>query len=161
MSAPSRRHQHRHYKTLILLVLSMTGGTALLLWLAQYSPVTPLRSRMAGQGEWREICIRAESAATSSGFYHLRVDRTGRLYRSEAWKQQQSHPDQPGAVQILLSATNQDGRPTPAQQQTLSRVLAELFERHSIASDRVVVRAGESLLASHPESRGTLGWAGM
>lgn len=153
MAASSRRHRHRHYKTLILLVLSMTGGTFLLLWLAQFSPVTPLRSRTPGQGDWREVVIRAESASTSSGFYHLRVDRNGRLYRSEAWRHQQPHPDQPTTVQVLLSATNSDGRPTPAQQQTLSRVLAELSSRHGITSDRVVVRAGESLLASHPESR--------
>ncbi|RIK64257.1 MAG: hypothetical protein DCC65_14670 [Planctomycetota bacterium] len=147
-SSSTNRHQHRHYKTLILLVLSMTGGTFLLLWLAQFSPVTPLRGRSAGATDWREIEVRAESTAAAAGFYHLRIDANGRLFRSDAWKYQQAHPEQPGVIAVLLSSTHSNGRPTPAQQQTLSRVLAELGQRYSIDAQEVSVRMGDSLLAS-------------
>lgn len=148
MAASTSRHQHRHYKTLILLVLSMTGGTFLLLWLAQFSPVTPLRGTSPGPASWKEILVRAETASDANGFYHLRIDGKGRLYRSDAWRYQQAHPEQPHTIQLLLCETHATGRPTPAQQQTLSRVLAELSGQYEIPSNQVQVRAGTSLLAS-------------
>lgn len=126
----------------------MTGGTFLLLWLAQFSPVTPLRGRTAGASDWNQIEVRAESTSAAAGFYHLRVDADGRLFRSDAWKYQQPHPDQPGVIAVLLSSTHANGRPTPTQQQTLSRVLAELGQRYTIDSKQVSVRMGHSLLAS-------------
>lgn len=145
MAADTTRHQNRHYKTLILLVLSMTGGTFLLLWLAQFSPVTPLRGRTAGAGAWTDIAVRAEASPSAAGFYHLRIDGDGRLFRSDAWRYQQGHPDDPAMIQILLSATQSDGRPLPAQQQTLSRVLAQLGRDYNIPSERVVVRQGSTV----------------
>lgn len=148
MAADSTRHQNRHYKTLILLVLSMTGGTFLLLWLAQFSPVTPLRGRTAGPGTWTEIAVRAESSANAAGFYHLRIDGEGRLFRSDAWRYQSAHPDDPSMIHILLSATRADGRPLPAQQQTLSRVLAQLGRDYKIPSERVVVRPGSTIASA-------------
>ena len=148
MAADSTRHHNRHYKTLILLVLSMTGGTFLLLWLAQFSPVTPLRGRTSGPAQWTEISVRAEASPDAGGFYHLRIDGDGRLFRSDAWRYQQPHPDNPSMIQILLSATRPDGRPLPAQQQTLSRVLAQLGRDHKIASERVTVRAGSTIARS-------------
>lgn len=151
-AASSSRHQHRHYKTLILLVLSMTGGTFLLLWLAQFSPVTPLRGRTAGPADWRQIEVRAEAAANAGGFYHLRIDASGRLYRSDAWKYQQAHPDNPGVIALLLSSTHSTGRPTPQQQQTLSRLLADLGNQYRIDAKQVSVRMGASLVASRSAS---------
>lgn len=126
----------------------MTGGTFLLLWLAQFSPVTPLRGTTPGPAAWQEILVRAEMTGDPSGFYHLRIDGAGRLFLSDAWRYQQAHPEQPHTIQLLLCETHATGRPTPAQQQTLSRVLAELSSQYGIASNQVLVRAGSSLLAS-------------
>lgn len=141
MAASKSRHQHRHYKTLIALVLSMTGGTFFLLWVGRLTPVTPLRGQVAAAQRWNEITVRAESDHNPRGFFHLRIDEAGQLFQSSAWKIGQPDPDHPEAIHVLLTSA---AGVTPAQTQTLSRTIADLRRQHGIASERVSVVADES-----------------
>ncbi len=141
MAASKSRHQHRHYKTLIALVLSMTGGTFFLLWVGRLSPVTPLLGQVASAQRWNDIAVRAEDDRNPRGFFHLRIDESGMLYQSSAWKNGQPDPDHPETIHVLLTSS---GGVTPAQTQTLSRTIADLCRRHGIASEHVSVLGGDS-----------------
>ncbi|MFQ5501829.1 MAG: N-acetylmuramoyl-L-alanine amidase [Phycisphaerae bacterium] len=136
MPAVAARHQHRHLKTLIVLVLSMTGGTYFLFWIAQFSPVTPLRASVRN---WTKISVRAESDRIPGGFYHYRVDETGRLFQSRAWETGQYERNSPGTIHILLSCGNDRVRVSPEQAKTLSRILSTLRRDYIIPVRNVVV----------------------
>lgn len=137
MAGSLGRHQNRHFKTLILLVLSMTGGTFFLLWLGQLSPVTPLRSRTAA--DWNQIAVRTDSADTPQGFYHLRIDVNGQVFQSDAWKEGRAQAGRPGIINLVLSTSEPGAAATRVQAQTLQRTLADLTRRFGIAQDRIVV----------------------
>lgn len=138
MAASKSRHQHRHYKTLIALVVSMTGGTFFLLWVGRLSPVTPLRGQVLTTPRWSEIAVRAESNRNPRGFFHLRIDESGQLFQSSAWKIGQPDPDRPETIHLLLTSASGDGV-TDAQRQTLSRTIADLRQQHGIPSSRIGV----------------------
>jgi len=122
-----------------MLVLAMTGGTMSLFWLAQVSPVTPLSGRTASPSAWNAIAIRTASSDDPRGFYHFRIDESGRVFQSGAWQGFRSHPDTPGAIHILVT-TNRPGQiVSPAQAATLSRTLSDLQSRLSIPDARIVV----------------------
>ena len=150
MAAASTRHQHRHFKTLIMLVLAMTGGAVSLFYLAQASPVTPLSGRSASPSSWNAIAIRTASSDEDRGFYHFRIDESGRVFQSGAWQRSRSHPDTPGAVHILVTTDRPGQRVSPAQAATLSRTLNDLQSRLAIPDSRVVV-AGENAPSSDGE----------
>lgn len=137
MASATAKHQHRHYKTLILLVLSMTGGTLLLLWLARFSPVTPL----AATRSWTDITLRTEPGVNPNGFYHLRIDSEGRLFQSNAWKERTPDPDRPRTIHLLVTSASPSGLATDVQADTLRRTLADLGKLYSIPGDRVRVEA--------------------
>ena len=137
MAAAKSRHQHRHYKTLIALVVSMTGGTFFLLWVGRLSPVTPLRGQVISAPRWSGITVRTESDRNPRGFFHLRIDESGQLFQSSAWKIGQPDPDHPSAIHVLL--TSEGAGVTAAQTQTLSRTIADLRLQHGIASNDVSV----------------------
>ncbi len=143
MAASTSRHQHRHYKTLIALVVSMTGGTFFLLWVGRLSPVTPLRGKVPAPQRWSEIAVRAENDHNPRGFFHLRIDEAGQLYQSSAWKIGRPDPDHPETILVLLTSTD-DAGVTQVQTQTLSRTLADLRRQHGIPSERVSVIDGPS-----------------
>lgn len=141
MAAGKSRHQHRHYKTLIALVVSMTGGTFFLLWVGRLSPVTPLRGQVLATPRWTEIAVRAESDHNPRGFFHLRIDEAGRLFQSSAWKIGQPDPDHPESIHLLLTSAEEGA--TAAQRQTLSRTIADLRQQHGIPSSGVSVISPE------------------
>lgn len=142
MAAIQARHQHRHFKTLIVLVLAMTGGTFLLFTIAQFSPVTPLR---ASAGPWNQIVVRTEGPQTDRGFFHYRIDDSGRLFQSYAWKAGQHDRSSPGAIHVLLTCTDHKMQVTGAQARTLSVILQQLQQQFAVSSDAISVDAGESL----------------
>jgi hypothetical protein len=147
MAASAARHRHRHYKTLIALVLSMTGGTLFLLWVGRLSPVIPLRGQVPAPQRWSEITVRAENDHNPRGFFHLRIDEAGQLYQSSAWKIGQPDPDHPETILVLLTSVDGAGIST-AQTQTLSRTLADLRREHGISPDHVSVIDGRSSQAA-------------
>lgn len=141
MAAGKSRHQHRHYKTLIALVVSMTGGTFVLLWVGKLSPVTPLRGQVPATPRWSEIAVRADSDHKPRGFFHLRIDEAGQLFQSSAWKIGQPDPDHPETIHLLLTSSSEGV--TTAQKQTLSRTIADLRRQHAIPTNGVsVIRPG-------------------
>ncbi len=139
MPATASHSQHRHYRTLITLVVSMTGGTLLLYWMAQLSPVTPLRSRAGGGRAWSQISVRALPDHLPTGFYHYRIDASGRLFESQAWEAGRSGRNAPGTVHVLLSCRDAALRVTPPQTRTLTRILGYLRETHVIGLDQIYV----------------------
>lgn len=138
MAIASTRSQHRHYKTLIVLVVAMTGGTLFLYWVGQLSPVTPLRSSTPSAEAWRQIGIRVQPTSEFAGFYHWRVDEHGDLYRSAAWRQGQQDPTLPGTIQILLTTAARTDRVGENQAKALARLVGDLRERYHIQEDRVL-----------------------
>ncbi|MBN2560968.1 MAG: N-acetylmuramoyl-L-alanine amidase [Phycisphaerae bacterium] len=150
MPSTSARHQHRHYKTLIVLVLSMTSGTFLLFWVGKLSPVTPLTSLRGRTSApvapaakvWNEIAVRTQDADRPRGFFHYRIAETGRLFQSSAWKQATHDPHSAGTIQILITCKSPDVRLTTAQTRTLTRLIGDLRATHGIPKDHVRVSAG-------------------
>lgn len=145
MSASAVRHQYRHYRTLIVLVLAMTAGTVLLFWLARFSPVTPLRSTASSGRTWSQISVRAECVASSHGFFHYRIDENGRLFQSHAWQVGQAERSSPKTVQILLTCADRDAKISSAQTRMLSRLISQLCQEHGIPADRVFVEASRGV----------------
>ncbi len=139
MAIAASHSHHRHYRTLIALVVSMTGGTLLLYWMAQLSPVTPLRGRAGGGRTWSQIAVRALPEQLPTGFYHYRIDASGRLFASQAWEAGLPGRNAPGTVHVLLSCRDAGLRVTPSQTRTLSRVLGYLRETHAIPLDQIYV----------------------
>jgi len=138
MAVASNRSQHRHYKTLIVLIVAMTGGTLFLYKIGQLAPVTPLRSSTAAVESWRQIGIRIQSPTEVPGFYHWRVDERGNLYRSSAWRQGQQDPLAPGVIQILLTTSAADRRVVEPQTSSLAHLLADLRGRYGIAENQII-----------------------
>jgi len=145
MSAGAISHQHRHFKTLIVLVLSMTIGTILLFWVAQIAPITPLRGKTAAAVTWTRVVVRAQPAETSHGFYHYRIDESGRLFQSHAWLEGRHDRNSPGAIYVLLTCPDLRLRVSPSQAETLSRIISELRDKHAIGEERVSVEAAQGV----------------
>ncbi|MCG8408540.1 MAG: hypothetical protein MI923_25340 [Phycisphaerales bacterium] len=148
MPSGSVRHQNRHFKTLIVLVLAMTSGTFLLFWVAQVAPVTPLKGKTLSTKAWTEISVRANAASAPRGFFHYRIDHTGRLFQSNAWTAGQHDRGHPGAIHVLLTCPDYDMRVSPSQAKTLSQIISKLRHDHAIASDKVQVDATEGVVDS-------------
>jgi hypothetical protein len=142
MAAVHARHQHRHFKTLIVLVLAMTGGTFLLFGIARMSPVTPLR---ASAGPWNQIVVRTEGPQSDRGFFHYRIDESGRLFQSYAWKAGQHDRSNPGTIHVLLTCPDSKMQVTGPQARTLSAILGQLQEQFAVSNDAVTVDAGDAV----------------
>jgi hypothetical protein len=132
------RNQHRHLKTLIVLVLSMTGGTIFLYWVGRLTPVTPLRAKASPA--WNQIIVRPADPAHEDGFFHLKVDEKGRLVQSPAWLTQQPAEGGEGVIQLLVTSAAADDRITPLQTKTLAQTITSLRRDYRIPADRVHIR---------------------
>src|SRR5262245_59066651 len=149
MQAPALAHKHRHYKTLILLVLSMTVGAFFLFWLGQMAPVTPLRGKAATTPNWSRIAVRTASVGQPElGFFHYRIDESGQLYQTAAWKHRMQNPTPQGAIEVLLTVTEPQGGISSAQEKALSRLLSTLRRKYSIPADQVRLSASQSLASA-------------
>jgi hypothetical protein len=137
MPASAARHQFRHYKTLIVLVVAMTGSTIFLYWLGRLAPVTPLRAKTPAA--WNQIVVRAAGPRTDEGFYHFKIDRQGRVSESSAWSAQRSAQNGEGAIHVVIACVSADSKLTPTQTKALSRTIDGLRKTYGIASDRVRV----------------------
>lgn len=137
MAARTARHQHRHYKTLIVLVMSMTGGTMFLFWIGQLAPVTPLRSSTPTARTWTQIAVRSQDAREQDGFHHFKIDEAGRPSVSEAWDQAKHDARGSGTVHILVTCESTEARLTTVQAEKLKRLIDILRTEHRIAPDRV------------------------
>ncbi len=139
MAGVATRNQHRHYKTLIVLVLAMTIGAFVLFWAARLSPVIPLSATREARVDWSRISVRAEALPVTRGFFHYRIDASGRLFESYAWKAGQSERNTPGTIHVLLTCTDESLQVSPEQARTLSQIISKLRQRHSVPADRVRV----------------------
>lgn len=143
MPAKTVRHQHRHFKTLIVLVLSMTGGTYFLFWVGGLAPVTPLRGSTGlavdAPSAWDRIQVQARPTGDREPFFHFRIDPTGRLLESRAWQAGQGSGRATGTIHILVSCSTTEARLTASQSSALVRLIADLRGRYGIAKDRVVI----------------------
>lgn len=145
MPAHAVRNQYRHYRTLIVLVLAMTAGAMLLFWLGRFSPVTPLRSTVASNKQWTQISVRAENNRSDRGFFHYRIDESGKLYQSYAWKAGQYERSTPKTVHVLLSCSDPDAKVTNQQAKTLIGLISTIRSNFDIAADRVFVEASKGM----------------
>ncbi|MFQ5425439.1 MAG: N-acetylmuramoyl-L-alanine amidase [Phycisphaerae bacterium] len=146
MAADAARHQNRHFKTLILLVIAMTVGTFFLFWVDR---LTPLTARTATP--WREIAIRSAGVSGGWGFYHIRIDEAGDLYETNAWQTGPRDPRANGTIHVVL--TRRDPRRTAphAQAVALARVLEQLRGKYRIPQRQVrVVGQGDAVTAAGP-----------
>ncbi len=139
MPAVAKRNQHRHYKTLIVLVLAMTIGAFVLFWAARFSPITPLKGTREAATDWTRISVRAETPAADRGFFHYRIDAAGRLFQSYAWKAGQGERNTPGTIHVLLTCPDDRLEVSPEQAGTLSQIISKLRQRHGVPADRVRV----------------------
>lgn len=148
MPAASAAHKHRHYKTLILLVVSMTVGAFFLFWLGQMAPVTPLRGKAAVSDKWGRVVVRtAASTQADAGFFHYRIDEAGQLYQTAAWKNSMHDPRHADAIQIVVSLPSGDAGISRTQEKSLARLVSELRRKFSIPADQIRL-APEATLAS-------------
>jgi hypothetical protein len=145
MHAHSARHRHRHFKTLILLVVSMTAGAFFLFWLGQMTPVTPLRGKPRAEGRWDWISVRTVSPrGDQKAPFHLRIDEAGRLYQTSAWKTRTAAPGQVGTIQVVLNVTGAESGINPVQERALAKLIGDLRKQFGIAGDCVRLEAGSA-----------------
>ncbi|HPF39633.1 MAG TPA: N-acetylmuramoyl-L-alanine amidase [Phycisphaerae bacterium] len=130
----TKPQQNRHYKTLIVLVCSMTIGTFVLYGMAQISPAIPLQSRAATH--WNSISIRKVVQDAPRGFFHFRIDHEGRIFQSRAWDAGQFDRSNPGAIQVLLTCDRDDLVPSYGQYESLELFISRLCKTYSIDSER-------------------------
>ena len=140
MPAAAVRHQHRHFKTLIALVVATTGGTFFLYGAAKLSPVTPLRANVSADKLWTDIDVSEQLPGSATGFYHWRIDKSGRpASPSDAWNNNQD-PYGNGRIQLLVASPSKDGGITKRQAEQLDRLITELRGKYNIPKDRVHTR---------------------
>ena len=140
MPQDSARHQHRHYKTLIILVISTTSGTFFLFWADQLAPTQrpqTLQSLTASAASpWDGISVRTESAL-EPGFFHFRIDGSGRLYKSNAWQTSRHDPRSEGVIQVVLTRSRVDQQPSRSQAKALARIVGHLQQKYGIPQSRI------------------------
>ncbi|MCB9852121.1 MAG: N-acetylmuramoyl-L-alanine amidase [Phycisphaerales bacterium] len=134
MAKKRAKQQNRHYKTLIVLVCSMTIGTFVLYGMARISPAIPLQSRSAAS--WNRISIRKVADDAPRGFFHFRIDHEGRIFQSRAWDAGQFDRANPGAIQVLLTCDQDDLVPSYGQYESLELFISRLCKTYSIDSER-------------------------
>jgi hypothetical protein len=135
MPANSARHQFRHFKTLIVLVVAMTGSTIFLYWLGRLAPVTPLRAK--SPAAWNQIVVRAAGPRTEEGFYHFKIDEQGHVSESSAWGGQRYAQNSDGTIHLLVSCGTSDPKLTPTQSKALARAIAGLRKTYGIPTERI------------------------
>lgn len=160
MKARANRHQHRHFKTLILLVVSMTAGTFFLFWVDKITPANRrqvLRGRSAkNTASWSDITVRQERSAADAGFFHLQIDDSGRVFRkTDAWAAGPDDARSKGAIHVILTRRDPRVAPAQTQQNALRRVIQRLRSRFRIAESRIrpIRSRGHTLIAARPGDR--------
>ena len=149
MQASALAHKHRHYKTLILLVVCMTAGAFFLFWLGQMAPVTPLRGKLGTPPNWNRIAVRtAPLGRDEPGFFHYRIDESGQLYQTSAWKNNMQDPRQQGAIEIVLTVNESDAGISRAQEKSLTRLLSNLRRKFAISADQVRLSPNQALASA-------------
>jgi len=139
MASQSIKHSNRHFKTLILLVVSMTAGAFLLFWIDKHTPTHRPRTLrgLTASKPWTDVAIRSAASAQGVGLFHFRIDADGNWYQSSAWKNGLRDPASEGTIHILL--TRDGGRSGSAQSQQLGlrRLVDQLQREHRIDSEHV------------------------
>ncbi len=158
MAARSGRKPPRQVKALAALVLSMTLGTALLSWVHDLTPArtsaTTLRS-FGARPDWNRIVVDTvtprglKADGSVRDFYHLLIDRDGRLAESSAWQNEQQDPTSPKTIRILVMLDRTSSDLSPRQWKRLSDTVAHLQSVHQITRDNT--RVGHAADASHAE----------
>ena len=139
MAAATCKHKHRHFKTLILLVVSMTGGAFLLFWVDQNTPThrpRTLRGLVPSSG-WTDVAVRTVPAAGEHGFFHFRIAADGQSYQSSAWTQGRRDPASESTIHVVLTKADGANRVSDAQQSALRALVEQLRRRYQISPDHV------------------------
>ena len=139
MAAAPCKHKHRHLKTLILLVVSMTGGAFLLFWVDQNTPThrpRTLRGLVPSSG-WTDVAVRTVPAAGEHGFFHFRIASDGQWYQSSAWTQGQRDPKAQSTIHVVLTKPAGASRVSDAQQSALRKLVEQLRRQYQIAPDHI------------------------
>ncbi|MFO0974254.1 MAG: N-acetylmuramoyl-L-alanine amidase [Phycisphaerae bacterium] len=130
----------------------MTLGTALLSWVHDLTPAKSSATTLMGTTArriWDKIIVETIStralAADGSvrGFYHLHIDRTGRVHESRAWLREQHDSADRGAIRLVVSVDRDSPDLTPRQWKCLSEVVAHLQSVHQISRDRIEVHESQ------------------
>lgn len=148
MQAASVVHKHRHYKTLILLVVSMTLGAFFLFWLGQMAPVTPLRGKAAAAPNWSRITVRTAAKQGDFGFFHYRIDEAGHLFQTAAWKNSMQNPRQQGAIEIVVNVPASDAGISRGQEKALGRLVSDLRRKFAISADQIRLSPNQALVSA-------------
>lgn len=150
----TKQQQNRHYKTLMVLVCSMTVGTFVLYGMARLSPAIPLQSRSAAR--WNRILIRVTASDAPRGFFHFRIDDEGRIFQSRAWDARQSQRNSPGAIKVLLTSDRPDLVPTAEQYRKLELFISRLRKSFDIPGENVAMEQTTTSVAdARPHLRRT------
>lgn len=139
MAAAPCKHKHRHFQTLILLVVSMTAGAFLLFWVDQNTPThrpRTLRSMVANKG-WTDVAVRTVAASEEHGFFHFRIAADGQWFQSSAWKQGRRDPKAESTIHVVLTKPGGANRVTDAQQSALRVLVEQLRREYQISIDHV------------------------
>jgi len=156
MQAHAALHKHRHLKTLILLVISMTVGAFFLFWLGQMTPVTPLRGKSKVAASWNQISVRTSSAqAVDTGFFHLRIDEFGRLFQTNAWRAHTADPRKVGTIQVVLSLADTNAGISKTQERALARLIKDLRREFAISAEEIRLDRGPALVSTFDSDRPT------
>lgn len=138
MAAASCKHKNRHFKTLILLVVSMTGGAFLLFWVDQNTPThRPRTLRGLVPSGWTDVAVRTVPAAGDHGFFHFRIASDGQWYQSSAWTQGRRDPNAASTIHVVLTKPGDNGRVNEVQQTALRQLVDQLRRQYHIAPDHV------------------------
>lgn len=154
MPQDSARHQHRHFKTLILLVISTTGGTFFLFWADQLAPTQRPQTLQGlaatAPSPWNGINVRTESRA-NPGFFHFRIDPSGRLFQSSAWRTKLQAPGSEGVIHVVLSRPRPDRPPSKSQAEMLARIVDRLQRQYRIPGNRIsAAPRPDTVAVGHP-----------
>src|SRR5262245_45638176 len=136
MAAATCKHKHRHFKTLILLVVSMTGGAFLLFWVDQNTPThrpRTLRGLVPSSG-WTDVAVRTAPATGEHGFSHFRIAADGQWYQSSAWRRGQRAPTGESTIHVVLTKASGANQVSAAQQSALRLLVEQLRKQYQISS---------------------------
>lgn len=139
MAAAPCKHKHRHFKTLILLVVSMTGGAFLLFWVDKNTPTHRPRTLrgMVANHAWTDVAVRAVGAGEDHGFFHFRIAPDGQWYQSNAWTERRRDPKAESTIHVVLSRPVGSSRVSDAQQSALRQLVEQLRREYKISLDHV------------------------
>lgn len=161
----------RMARTLVLLVIAMTGTTAFLGWIdpAPSNLPTPLALDDILRGHyqllsdldghraepWQEVQLQVDAQISTSGMllvgtansdeWHFRIDPTGRATVSRRWREQVPVLDAPASIRIIVARAGLSEPISPVQWVSIRALVGMLSERLNSGATGLPVRLEHEL----------------